>query len=92
MNVMRASLAFPNDFVTYRLEDGVTKTPRITEDTHKDASLTDEFSTDDDTIRDGKQLDDVGEDTEDSPREEIVFTLIEDEDSTVKATAEKAIG
>lgn len=49
MKLMRASFDFENDVITFCHAGVVTQIPLITEGTHEDASLTDEFKTDDDS-------------------------------------------
>lgn len=86
MKVMRASQHLDNDVATFRHEGGVAQIPLIAEGTHKDASLTDEFATNDYSSRDGEESDDERDDTEDSTMEELVLHLAGDEDGTVEVS------
>lgn len=64
----------------------------ITRGTHEDVSLTDAFTTDDDSSRDGEEIDDERNDTVASPMQKPVFTPAEDVDGTMEAHEKEAIG
>lgn len=89
MRVMRASLAFGKNIVTFWDTSVVTKIVLVTECTDENDSLIDEFTTDKDLNGDGEKKDDERDETEGSLTEELVLTLTEGKQKTRKYPKEK---
>lgn len=78
MKVMCGTLKFETDVIRFRHASGVAKVPLMTKGMHKNASLTDQLTTDQGSNGNGEEVDDRMDETESSSTEILVLNLRKD--------------